>query len=170
MTKRRKRVVIAIDFDNIFSYLKKRNKVFDYAGFVLEIRKKFGFEIDALRIFAPYDSYRDIPENANGLGYIIEICQKMDHPDENVWKREDKVDSYMYMSLRNFIEYPQITHVVILSNDKHSKELLTQSILKDKDVIYFADKNEMNVEILDIIDKFKIPVYPLPSKDKQRFI
>ncbi len=165
-----KKAVIAIDFDNIYSYLKDNNKVFDYAGFVLKITEEFGFEIDTLRIFTPYDSYRLIPDSANSLGYTIEICQKMDHPDESVWKREDKVDSYMYMSLRNFLEYPQITHVVILSHDKHSIELFSQAVLKRKKVIYFADKNKMKVELLDVIDKFKIPVYPLPSKDKQRFI
>lgn len=165
-----KKAVIAIDFDNIYSYLKDNNKVFDYAGFVLELTEKFCFEIDILRIFTPYDSYRLIPDSANSLGYTIEICQKMDHPNESVWKREDKVDSYMYMSLRNFLEYPQITHVVILSHDKHSIELFSQAILKRKKVIYFADKNKMKVELLDVIDKFKIPVYPLPNKDKQRFI
>ena len=162
-----KKAVVAIDFDNIYSLLNQYKKDFDYAGFILEITEKLGLEMDAIRIFTPYDSYRLIPESANALGYEIVVCQKMDSNRANLWKREDKVDSYMFMSLRNFLEYPQVTHVVILSHDKHSIELLSQAVMKRKKVIYFADKNKMRVELLDVIDKFNIPVYPLPSKDKQ---
>lgn len=163
-----KRCVVAIDWDNIRSNLRDIGKQFDFAGFLKILVNGFGFKIADLRLYMPFGSYHGLPNNANRLGFSIEICQKLDEfiSSEN---REDKVDSVIATVVGRFLNYQEITHVVILTHDFHSNELLVESFKQGKKVIFFADKNKMKPELVDVINQLGIPVYPLPNKDKQFF-
>lgn len=164
---KKKRCAVAIDFDNINSLLSASGKQFDFSGFINELLR-LGFAIDSLRVFIPHISYHALPANINNLGYEIVVCQKLD-VNYTSEKREDKVDSYMFMSLRNFLEYEEITHVIILTHDKHSIELLSEAVKKGKKVIYFGEKEKMNFRLVDVINQFDIPVFPVPSKEKRLY-
>lgn len=165
--KYKKRCVVAVDYDNIYSALRSDGKEIDFVGFIGEV-VKIG-QIDALKIFIPYNSYHLLP-NVNNLGYEVVICQKLGEFIDVREKREDKVDSYMYMSLRNFLEYEEITHVVIATHDKHSMELMSEAVKKRKKVILFGDKNKMNYKLVEVIEQLKIQIFPLPSKERKLFL
>jgi len=163
-----KRCVVAIDWDNIRSYLRDIGRQFDFAGFFKVLTNDFGFKIGDLRLYMPYGAYYELPNNVNRLGFSIEICQKLDEFITSE-KKEDKVDSVMATVVGRFLHYQEITHVIILTHDIHSNELVIESLREGKKVIFFADKKRMKPELVEVIDKFEISVYPLPSKDKQGF-
>ena len=160
-----KRCVVAIDWDNVKSNLRDIGKQFDFAGFVKILVNNFNFKIGDLRLYLPHSSYYELPNNVNRLGYSIEICQKLNE-FISIEKREDKVDSVMATVVGRFLNFQEITHVVILTHDFHSTELIAESVKQGKKVMIFADKNKMKPELIEVIDQLEIPVYPLPSKDK----
>jgi len=162
-----KRCVVAVDWDNVKSNLRV-DKQFDFAGFVKILVNDLDFKIGDLRLYLPHSSYYELPNNVNRLGYSIEICQKLDE-FISADKREDKVDSVMATVVGRFLNFQEITHVVILTHDFHSAELIAESFKQRKKVIIFAYKNKMKPELVELIDILGIPVYSLPSKDKQGF-
>lgn len=161
MKKNLKRAVVAIDYDNVSSALKNKDEQLDFSGLILKLVA--GFSIDAIRLFIPYPTFHLLPPNVNALGYEIVVCQKMGGSE----KREDKVDSYMYTSMRNFLEYKEVKAVIILSHDKHSLELLSEAVKKGKEVVYFAEEDQFGAELKGIISEYDIKVYPLPAKERR---
>lgn len=160
--KKEKNLLVLIDYDNIDSRLMNREKKLDFAELMImlvEIGKvKHAF------VFMPFQSYHGL-ENINNLGYEIIICQKMDILVET-GKREDKVDTRMQMLAEDFLDYKEITDVVILTHDRHSIETASKAVKHKKIVSYFAIKNEMAKQLQDFIKNYKLEVYELPTKNR----
>lgn len=164
MSKKRRRLIAFIDYDNIDSNLRKYEQRLDF----IELMKQFleiG-EVEFAIVFIPYGSYYSLP-NINKLGFEIMVCQKLDElslvePE----KREDKVDSRMAMIGKTFLEYKEITDVVFLTHDWHSNELFSECLKKRKRITFFANPNDMKFVLRELLENFGIEIRPLPAKPR----
>ncbi len=159
--KKKGNIIVLIDYDNISSALSERQLKLDFADLMIQ-SSNLG-KVDFALIFTPLGSYHTLPK-VNNLGYEIIICQKINSNHSE--KREDKVDSRMAMIGKSFLAYKEITHVVLMTHDKHSIELASEVIKSGKQLVYFALKENMGQELKEFIDAYNISVYPLPSKQR----
>lgn len=164
MSKKRRRLIAFIDYDNVDSNLRKYEQRLDF----VELMKKLleiG-EVEFAIVFIPYGSYYSLP-NINKLGFEIVVCQKLDEfglfESE---KREDKVDSRMAMIGKTFLEYKEITDVVFLTHDWHSNELFSECVKKRKKITFFANSSDMKFVLRELLEDFGIAVKPLPAKPR----
>jgi len=121
-------------------------------------------KVDFALVFIPYSSYHYLTK-INNLGYELVVCQKMD-PLQDAEKREDKVDSRMAMVGKSFLEYKEITDIILATHDKHSLEFASEAIKAGKGLIYFALENDMGEELKDFIKAYDVAVYPPPGAEK----
>lgn len=159
---KKRRIVALIDYDNISSALAKYKLKLNFADLMLQMTN-LG-KVDFALVFIPYSSYHYLTK-INNLGYELVVCQKMD-PLQEAEKREDKVDSRMAMVGKSFLEYKEITDVILITHDKHSIELASEVIKAGKGLIYFSLEDDMGEELLDFIKSYDITVYPPPSIEK----
>lgn len=162
MSKKRRRLVAFIDYDNIDSNLRKHEQRLDF----VELMRQFTEigEVDFAAIFVPFGSYHSLPK-VNNLGFEIIVCQKMDSLADSE-KREDKVDSRMAIMGMNFLRYKEITDFVILTHDKHILELVSEIIKKRKKLTFFACPECIGRELKEFIEDFEIEVWILPAKPR----
>ncbi len=158
----KRKFLVLIDYDNIDSQLRDKEMAFDFAGLMLELIK-LG-KVKHAFLFIPFESYYGL-ENINNLGYEIIICQKTDRLSDSD-KREDKVDSRIQLITASFLEYDEITDIVILTHDKHSIETASEAIKAGKKITYFAMKDKMAKQLLDFLKKYKMEVKELPTKNR----
>lgn len=161
IVKKENKLLVLIDHDNIDGHLRGHGLRLDFSGLMRELLK-IG-KVKHTLLFIPFGSYHGLPSDINNLGYEIIVCQKMDISGDSE-KREDKVDSRMALMAKNFLDYSEITHVVILTHDKHSIEVSSEIVKEGKTPIYFAIENEMAGELREFIKKYRIKVNPLPKK------
>lgn len=164
MSKKRKRLVAFIDYDNVDSQMRKRNESLDFV-ILMKALTEIG-EVDFAAVFIPFGSYHSLPR-INNLGFEIIVCQKMDdfvlEPRE---KKEDKVDSRMAIAGMNFLQYKEVTDFVILTHDKHVIEFASEIIKRKKKITFFARYEDMGRELKDFIENYEIKVWPLPAKSR----
>lgn len=159
---KKRRIIALIDYDNISSALANHQLKLNFADFMLQMTN-IG-KIDFAFVIIPYSTYHYLPK-INNLGYELVVCQKMD-PLGEAEKREDKVDSRTALIGKSFLEYKEITDVILATHDKHSIELASEVIKSGKGLIYFALENEMGEELLDFIKSYDITIYPPPGIEK----
>lgn len=162
----KRRIVALIDYDNINSALANYKLKLNFADLMLQMTN-FG-KVDFALVFIPYSSYHYLPK-INNLGYEMVVCQKMD-PLQDAEKREDKVDSRMAMVGKSFLEYKEITDVILMTHDKHSIEFASEVIKAGKGLIYFALEDNMSEELNDFIKSYNIAVYPPSATKKTSFL
>lgn len=165
MSKKRRRLIAFIDYDNVDSWMRKHNETLDFVGLMKEF-KKIG-EVDLALVWIPFGSYHSLPR-INDLGFEVIVCQKLDdfmfEPRE---KKEDKVDSRIAIAAAaNFLRYCEITDFVFLTHDKHIVELASEMIKKNKKLIFFAYFEHMRWELKEFIANYEIQVRPLPAKPR----
>lgn len=162
MSKKIKRLVALIDYDNVDSQMRKRGDRLDFAELMKQFLE-FG-EVDFARVFIPFGSYHSLPR-INNLGFEIIVCQKMDFLVDSE-KREDKVDSQMAVTGMNFLRYKEITDFIILTHDKHIIELASEVIKKRKKLTFFAYPEDMGRELKEFIENYRVVVKPLSAKPR----
>ena len=159
---KKRRIIAFIDYDNVNSVLANYQLKLNFADLMLQMTN-LG-KVDFALVFIPYSSYHYLTK-INNLGYELVVCQKMD-PMQDAEKREDKVDSRMAMVGKSFLEYKEITDVILATHDKHSIELASEVIKAGKGLIYFALENDIGEELKDFIKSYDINIYPPPATEK----
>lgn len=163
---RKRGLLVLIDYDNIDSHLMMHNQRIDFSELMMDLLR-IG-KVKHVFLFIPFGSYHGLPPNINNLGYEIIVCQKMDKIRiDDLDKREDKVDSRMALMAKNFLDYNDITDIIIMTHDKHSIELAAEAIKGDKEVSYFAIKEEMGRDLQDFIEEYNINVFPIPTRERK---
>lgn len=161
MSRKRRRLIVLIDWDNIDSQMRKRSERLDFAELMKQFLE-FG-EVDFAIVFIPFGSYHSL-SRINNLGFEIIICQKMDGQTSE--KREDKVDSRIALAGMNFLKYKEVTDFVILTHDKHIIEIASEIIKKRKILTFFAYPEDMGRELKEFIENYEVVVRPLPAKPR----
>ena len=151
-------VIAFIDFENAKFTLRDDGQKIDMAGLMLALR-----EIGPVRfalIFVPFGTFNTLPPQTNNLGFDIVVCQKAGQEGE---KREDKVDAHISIWASKFLQDEDVSHIVLVTHDRHSLDIAREVIKSGKQLIYFGDEGKMNPELRNFIREFAVPVHSVPS-------
>lgn len=131
-----RKIVAFVDYDNIASAAIEEGKIIDFKKLRNELLK-IG-KIDFAFICIPADRIYSLSIGNGGvidLGFNILLCPKKRVESD---KLEDSVDIHIIQAGLKFIDYEEITDVVIVSNDGHMIELVKQCQNYRKSVIVFG--------------------------------
>lgn len=134
--EKKRKIVAFVDYDNIASAAIEEGKILDFKKLRNEFLK-IG-KIEFAFICIPADRMYNLPIGNGGvidLGFNILLCPKRKIESD---KLEDSVDIHIIQAGLKFINYDEITDVVIISNDGHMIELVKQVKNYGKSVIVFG--------------------------------
>lgn len=134
--EKKKKIVAFIDYDNISSAAIEEGKIIDFKKIKNEFLK-IGL-IEFAFICAPADRIHTLPASNGGvidLGFNILLCPRRRWDSDKI---EDSVDIHIIQAGLKFIDYDEITDVVIVSNDGHMIELVKEAQKQGKAVSVFS--------------------------------
>lgn len=152
------KLVALIDFENISRHAVDEGKIIDFIK-LHEFLSGIG-EIIFAFIFVPDHYVYSLPNNLNDLGFGIILCQKLVEGSE---KLEDTVDIHIIQTGMKFINFPEITDIVIISHDKHMVHLLKEAknFRKTISIISTEKISQILKKVVDLKN-----IYKLPLKDR----
>lgn len=134
-----KKIVALIDYENISMAASDDKKFVDFYE-LHRFLTRYGQLMFAF-IFLPEHYLLTIGEDLNNLGYTIVIPQKMKAGD----KIEDTADINIIQTGMKFLEFSEITGIVVVSNDHHMIHLIKEAKNKKKEVFVFGTDKLSNV-------------------------
>lgn len=155
---RRKKVLAMVDYENIARSAVDEGKIVDFQK-LHELLLSFG-EIIFAFVFLPENYISSIPADLNLSGFDIVVCQKM---TEGSAKAEDNVDMNIIQTGMKFIEFDEVTDIVIIGDDKHMSHLVREAKNRGKKVSVIGTNNISKI-LRQVIDMSNIK--KLPFKDK----
>lgn len=151
--KKQKRVIVLYDYENID--LQPNFKVVDFKKLrekILEIG-----QIDFAFVFIPQHCIYDVMrKKINDEGFEIIVCQKKSKQETG--KLEDTVDIDLIRIGMRFLEYNEITDMVIVSGDEHMIELVKEAHKRNKKVHIYGTE-QISSALKDLIEHVdKVPI------------
>lgn len=156
--EKKRKAVVLIDLENISQHAVEKGKIVDFEtlhNFLLS----FG-EIIFSFIFLPDHYVYSLPNNLNDLGFEIILCQKL---VEGSGKIEDTVDLRIIQWGMKFIDFPEVTDIVIVGHDKHMVHLIKEAKNRGKKIGLIGTEKIASTlkKVVDIHD-----IHDLPLKNK----
>ena len=159
--EKKRKVVAFVDYDNIASAAIEEGKIIDFRKLRNELLK-IG-KIEFAFICIPADRVYNLPIGNGGvidLGFHILLCPKRSIESD---KLEDSVDIHIIQSGLKFIDYEEITDVVIVSNDRHMIELAKQAQNYGKKVSLFGT-DKISSMLKRVVGQANVRPAPLQMK------
>lgn len=156
--RHRKKVIAFVDLENITQTVVEKGKIIDFEK-LSEFIRTFG-EVVFADIYIPenyFDFIRSNFYNLNLLGFRIICCKKMADGSDKI---EDTVDINMIKDGMKYLEIaPDITHIVIVGNDKHMAHLINEAKNRKKEVILIGT-DEISSVLKKVVSMDKIKLLP----------
>lgn len=151
-----KKLIALVDFENISMAATEQGKIVDF-----EELNRFLTEIGQMVfvfIFLPEHYLYSIGENLNNLGFTIVVPQKLKAGD----KIEDTADISIIQTGMKFLEFPELSGLVVVSNDRHMIHLIAEAKNRQKEVFVFG--TDKLSSILKQVPGINIRTVPIKDK------
>lgn len=157
--KKTKKIIVLIDLENISQHAVEKGQIVDFEA-LRNFSLSFG-EIIFSFIFLPDHYVYSLPNNLNDLGFEIILCQKIVEGSD---KPEDTVDLRIIQCGMKFIDFPEITDIVIVGHDKHMVHLIKEAKNRGKKISLIGTEKIAGTlkRIVDIKN-----IHDLPLKNKE---